>query len=39
MYGLKGLCDYQIAVNRDGQQVYHGGNAKQGATECIHLAT
>lgn len=39
MYGPQGLCNYQVAVNRDGQQVYHRGNAKQGATECVQLAS
>lgn len=37
MYGLQRLGDNHIAVNGDGQEVYHGGDAKQGAAERIHL--
>lgn len=37
MNGLQGLGDNQVAVDGDGQEVYHGGDAKQGATERIHL--
>lgn len=35
--GLQWLSDDQIAVNRDGQQVYHRGDAKESPTEGIHL--
>lgn len=37
MNGLQRLGDNQVAVDGDGQEVYHGGDAKQGATERIHL--
>lgn len=35
--GLKGLGDHHVTVNGDGQQVDHGGDAKEGATEGVHL--
>lgn len=37
VHGLQGLGDNQVAVDGDGQQVYHGGDAEQGAAERIHL--
>lgn len=37
MHGLQGLGDHHVSVNGDGQQVDHGGDAKEGATEGIHL--
>lgn len=39
MHRLQGLGDHQVAVDRDGQEVYHGGDAEQGAAERVHLAT
>lgn len=38
MDGLQGLGDHHVAVNGDGQQVDHGGDAKQGTAEGVHLA-
>lgn len=35
--GLQGLGDHHITVDGDGQQVDHGGDAKQGAAESVHL--
>lgn len=35
--GLQRLSDHYVAVDGDSQQVDHGGDPEQGATECIHL--
>lgn len=37
VYCLQWLGDNHVAVDGDGQQVYHGGDAEQGSTERIHL--
>lgn len=37
MDGLQRLGDDYVAVNGDGQQVDHGGDAEQGAAEGVHL--
>lgn len=36
-YGLQRLGDDQVAVDGDGQEVYHGGDAEEGAAEGVHL--
>ena len=35
--GLQGLGDDDVAVQGDGQQVDHGGDAEQRPAECVHL--
>lgn len=37
--GLQWFGDHQVAIDGDGQQVYHGGDAKQGTAESIHFTT
>lgn len=37
LHGLQGLGDDEVAVDGDGQQVYHRGDAKEGPTKGIHL--
>lgn len=37
--GLQRFGDDQVAIDRDGQQVYHRGDAKQCATECIYFTS
>lgn len=39
MYGLQRFGDDNITVDGDGQKVYHRGDAKQGATERVHLTS
>lgn len=35
LYGLQGLGDHNVAIDGDGQEVYHGGYSKPSSTESI----
>lgn len=37
LYGLQRLGNDNVALNRDGQKIYHGSDSKESAAEGIHF--